>query len=80
MTSSLFKTWSSQYTRSFVLGILFFFVILIMALFTLEAGLTCVDEYGCLRSACNLSDLRTEYQTIIRKSMSNNAKCVTVNS
>ena len=72
---TLFKQWSTKFTRQVILGVFFFFVILVMALMTLEAGLTCVDSHGCLRSYCKLNNLKKEYKNIVTKSMTNNPYC-----
>lgn len=74
---SLFKRWSIKYTRQFILAVLFFIVVLTMALFMLSAGLRCVDENGCLREHCDYSRFRDEYKALIKASMNNNQNCRT---
>jgi hypothetical protein len=75
--SNGFKRWSYTYTQQLVLGLILALAVLVMTLYLISAGLRCVDRDGCLREHCmgHFDRFNEQYKTLIRESMSGNAKC-----
>lgn len=74
-SSSAYKMWSINYTRTLVLSLLFILVIGVMAMFMVSAGLRCVDRDGCLREHCQewFDRFQDPYKALIRAA--HNDKC-----
>jgi len=77
---ALSKRWSLSYTRSLILGVILFLLVLTMALFMVTAGLRCVDRDGCLREHCmemykSDKGFHEQYINLIKDAMSGNDKC-----
>jgi len=54
-------------SRVFVLKIIIFIIGFIAVNFLLQAGISCVDNHGCLKEFCKEEWLKREYRQILQE-------------